>query len=140
MLEKDAFTLTTALEAELRRKLAAMPELTAFLPVVRRLAEGDELWLFAVFREQPLEPSLEGRIITVLESTMGMSILRCRVYRLSALPVTRSGRTMRLQVESFVNHLAVPNRLQMRNPEVLEEIAYVTRFAGEGSADDHALL
>lgn len=131
-LGKEKVILAAALEKELYRKLKTIPELTAALPVIRRLEGGDELWLFVVLRKQHLEPALETRITSVLKGTIGISIIRCRVYQLSSLPVTRGGKLMRCAIERFVNHLAVPNRLQMRNSEVLEEIAHVAGFAAEG--------
>ncbi len=140
MLGKETVILAAELEKELYRKLETIPEITAALPAIRRLEGGDELWLFVVLTGQQLKPNLEARIITVLESTAGVSILHCRIYQLSTLPVTRSGRSMRRQVERFVNHLAVPNRLQMRNPEVLGEIAHVAGFAAGGGARDDAML
>lgn len=103
------------------------------------MEDDDELWLFVVLQEQ-LEPDLAARIISELESTMAGSVVRCRVYQISILPVTRSGRMMRRAIERFVNHLAIPNRLQMRNPEVLGEIAHVAGFAAGGGSRDDALL
>lgn len=85
---------------------------------------GDELWLFVVLPAQ-LETTLKARITDVLAMTAGFDMSRCCTYQLSTLPLTRSGRVMRRATERFVNHLAVPNRLQMRNPEVLEEIVRV---------------
>ena len=139
MLGKETVILAAALENEICRKLEAIPELNAALPVIRRLYDGDELWLFVVLQEQ-LEPDLAARIISVPEGTMDRSIIRCRIYQLSMLPVTRSGRMMRRAIERFVNHLAVPNRLRMRNPEVLGEIAHVAGFAAEGGPRDDAPL
>lgn len=136
MSGKETGILAAALEKELYRKLNTIPEITGALLVIRRLDASDELWLFVVLQGQQLEQALEARIIIVLERAMDLSALRCRVYQLSALPVTRSGRTMGRQVERFVNHLAVPNRLQMRNPEVLQEIAHVAGFAGQGELHD----
>jgi hypothetical protein len=139
MPRKETVILAAALEKELYRRLKTIPELTVALPVIRRLDGGDELWLFAVLPER-LAPSPEARIISVLERTMGIGIIRCCVYQISILPVTRSGRIMRRATERFVNHVAVPNRLQMRNPEVLGEIAHVTGLAAEGGSRDDDLL
>lgn len=121
---KETVILAITLERELYRKLRTIPELSAALPVVRRLDGGDELWLFVVLPAQ-LEKALEARITDILVMTAGFDMSRCCTYQLSTLPLTRSGRVMRRATEKFVNHLAVPNRLQMRNPEVLEEIVRV---------------
>jgi acyl-coenzyme A synthetase/AMP-(fatty) acid ligase len=117
------------METRLYKKLKAVPEVTAVQVVTRSKDDGDELWLFVVSQQQ-LEPDEEALILTLLASASDMSARRCGVFQLSSLPVTRSGRTMRRQLEKFVNHLAVPNRLQMRNPEVLEEIVRVIGVAG----------
>jgi hypothetical protein len=130
MLGKEVLILAAALEKELYRRLKSIPELSGALPVIRHLEGGDELWLFVALQEPQLEPALETRIISVLESTMAGSVVRCRVYQLSIIPVTRGGKLMQRAIERFVNHIAVPNRLQMRNPEVLEEIVRVIGVAG----------
>lgn len=135
MLGKDILILDSSLEKELFQKFKTIPELTAALPIVRYLDGGDELWLFAVLQEQ-LEEGLEARITDLLTSTASIEMQRCRVFQLSTLPVTHSGRIMQREIEKFVNHTAIPNRLQMRNPEVLEEIAHVVGFAAGSGVDN----
>ena len=140
LLGKDILILDGSLEKELFQKLKTIPELTAALPIVKHLDGGDELWLFLVLQEQ-LEGDLEARITNLFASTINIEMHHCRVFQLSALPVTHSGRIMQREIEKFVNHTAIPNRLQMRNPEVLEEIAHVVvvGFAA-GSGVDNELL
>ena len=111
---------------QFHKKLEALPEVEVALAVNRHLITGDEIWLFVVMRDQlQIGEDLKIHLATLLAETNSVDVSLCRVYQLSSLPMTRSGRIMALALERLVNHQSLPNRLRMRNPEVLDEVMRV---------------
>lgn len=111
---------------QFHKKLEALPEVEVALAVNRHLITGDEIWLFVVMRDQlQIGEDLKVHLATLLAETSSVDVSLCRVYQLSSLPMTRGGRIMALALERLVNHQSLPNRLRMRNPEVLNEIMRV---------------
>jgi acetoacetyl-CoA synthetase len=118
-----------ALEAQLYRQLAAVPELTGALVVEKETIHGNLIWLFVTLPEgHELDEALERRICLMLYELMGAAQLP-RIFQLSSLPCTRNGRVMKEALSRFINQHELPNRAMMRDPQVLKEIARVTGLA-----------
>ena len=91
---------------------------------VGKKVEGDEvIWLFVVLREgSVLDDELTARIRTSIRTGASPRHVPKRVFQLSQLPRTRSGKAMEIAVARLVNGLEVPNRSAMANPEAADEI------------------
>jgi acyl-coenzyme A synthetase/AMP-(fatty) acid ligase len=131
---------STALEAQIDRQLATVPEVTAAVAVSKETIQGGLTWLFVTLQEgQELDEGLERRLCLMLQQVIGEAKLP-RVFQLSNLPRTHNGRVMKRALSKFINQVEVPNRAMMRNPQVLEEIACVTglrdEVRGEEGAED----
>jgi acetoacetyl-CoA synthetase len=123
--------ISTALEAQIYRQLAAVPELTGAVAVTKETIHGGLIWLFVTLQEgEELDEGLERRICLMLHEVVAAKDLPRCIFQLSSLPCTRNGKVMKEALARFINEHELPNRAMMRNPEVLEEIARVTGMAG----------
>jgi acetoacetyl-CoA synthetase len=116
--------------AEIYRPLESVPEIVDALAVGRRDADDEVIWLFVVL--QPglrLDRALERRIAQVIRANESPRHVPRRIFQVSQLPRTRSGKTMEIAVSRLVNGQSVPNREVIANPESLDEIA---RVVGSG--------
>ena len=110
--------------AELYRPLEDIPEVLEACAVGKK-ENGDEvIWLFVVLRDgAELSNELRDRIRTHIREKASPRHLPRRVFQVSQLPRTRSGKTVEMAVSRIVNGRPVPNREVMANPEALDEIA-----------------
>jgi len=114
--------LTRQQEAALHRKLEMIAAIKAVM-VVNRFAQGaDEAWLFVVLHEGLLKAPLSFQISTLVSEVLGTACPTCHVHQLLSLPVTRSGRPVKRELEQFVNNRVLPGRSRVQNPEVLFEV------------------
>ncbi|CAN5607569.1 acetoacetate--CoA ligase [soil metagenome] len=110
--------------AEIYRPLEALPEVTEALAVGKREEEGESIWLFVVLQEGlELDKDLEKRIKQTIREGASPRHVPRRIYQVSGLPRTRSGKLVEIAVSRLVNGQSVPNREVMANPEALDEIA-----------------
>lgn len=112
--------------AELYRPLETLPEVADALAVGKREGGDEVIWLFVVL--QPgvtLDTALEQKIKGAIRTASSPRHVPRRIYQVSQLPRTRSGKTMEIAVSRLVNAQGVPNRQVMENPEALDEIARV---------------
>ncbi len=112
--------------AEIYRPLDTIPEIVDALAVGKRVDEDEVIWLFVVLQDgldarrrrsssaSPHHPPAESP----------RHVPR-RIFQVSQLPRTRSGKTMEMAVSRLVNGQPVPNREVVANPEALDEIARV---------------
>jgi acetoacetyl-CoA synthetase len=109
--------------AEIYRPLEDIPEILESCAVGKK-EDGDEvIWLFVVMKDkQGLTFELEQHIKKVLRSQASPRHVPKKIYQVSQLPRTRSGKAMELAVSRLVNGRDIPNREVMANPEVLTEI------------------
>lgn len=110
--------------AELYRPLEDIPEILEACAVGKR-ENGDEvIWLFVVLKDgTQLDNALRDRIRSHIREKASPRHLPRRVFQVSQLPRTRSGKTVEMAVSSLVNGSLVSNREVMANPEALDEIA-----------------
>ena len=112
--------------AEIYRPLQALSEVMEALAVGKK-EDGDEvIWLFVVLREDvTLDEDLTKRIKGAIRQDSSPRHTPKRVFQVSQLPRTRSGKLVEVAVSRMVNGHSVPNRQAMENPEALEAIARV---------------
>jgi acetoacetyl-CoA synthetase len=113
--------------AEIYRPLESIPAIVDALAVGRREGDDEVIWLFVVL--QPgvvLDTALERQIAQVIRSNESPRHVPRRIFAVSQLPRTRSGKTMEIAVARLVNGQPVPNREVVANPESLDEIAAAT--------------
>ena len=79
--------------------------------------------MFVVLKEGELDNALRDRIRTHIREKASPRHMPRRVFQVSQLPRTRSGKTVEMAVSHLVNGQPVPNREVMANPEALDEIA-----------------
>jgi acetoacetyl-CoA synthetase len=116
--------------AEIYRPLESVPEIVEALAVGRRDSDDEVIWLFVVL--QPglrLDRALERRIAQVIRANESPRHVPRRIFQVSQLPRTRSGKTMEIAVSRLVNGQSVPNREVIANPDSLDEIARVVHLA-----------
>ncbi len=112
--------------AEIYRPLQALPEVMESLAVGKK-EDGDEvIWLFVVLREGlSLDDELTKKIKGAIRQDSSPRHTPKRVFQVSQLPRTRSGKLVEVAVSRLVNGRSVPNRQSMENPEALEDITRV---------------
>jgi len=116
--------------AEIYRPLEEIPEVLEAAAVGRKEGADEVIWLFVVLREGVvLSGELVARLKRIIRERASPRHVPKRVFQLSALPRTRSGKAMEIAVSRVVNGVEVPNRSVAANPEAFEEIARV--IAGE---------
>jgi acetoacetyl-CoA synthetase len=110
--------------AEIYRPLEHLPEVVEALAVGKRQDGDEEIWLFVVLAAGvALDEALIGRIKQAIREGASPRHVPKRVFQVSQLPRTRSGKATEIAVAKLVNGQAVPNREVMANPEALDEIA-----------------
>ena len=112
--------------AEIYRPLEPLPDILEALAVGKK-SDGDEvIWLFVVLQEGvTLDDALEKRIRTLIREQASPRHVPKRIFSVSQLPRTRSGKATEIAVSKLVNGESVPNREVMANPEALDEIVAV---------------
>lgn len=112
--------------AEIYRPLEDLPEILEAMAVGKK-QDGDELiWLFVVLQPgAKLDAELEQRIRQQIRHQASPRHVPKRIFQVSGLPRTRSGKVTEIAVARLVNGQEIPNRSAMANPEVLNEIATV---------------
>jgi acetoacetyl-CoA synthetase len=114
--------------AEIYRPLEDIPEILESCAVGKK-EDGDEvIWLFVVMKDkQGLTPELEQHIKKVLRSQASPRHVPKKIYQVSQLPRTRSGKMVEIAVSRLINGRDIPNREVIANPEALEEMARATQ-------------
>ena len=120
--------------AEIYRPLQTLSEVMESLAVGKK-EDGDEvIWLFVVLREGvTLDEELTKKIRGTIRQDSSPRHTPKRVFQVSQLPRTRSGKLVEVAVSRMVNGHSVPNRQSMENPEALEDIerALEKQMAGD---------
>ena len=112
--------------AEIYRPLESLPEILEALAVGKKSGGDEVIWLFVVLQEGVmLDDALEKRVRTLVREGSSPRHVPKRIFSVSQLPRTRSGKATEIAVSRLVNGQSVPNREVMANPEALDEIASV---------------
>ena len=112
--------------AEIYRPLESIREIVDALAVGRRDGDDEVIWLFVVLQAGVTpDEALERRIAQTIRVNESPRHVPRRIFAVSQLPRTRSGKTMEMAVSRLVNGQPVPNREVVANPESLDEIARV---------------
>lgn len=110
--------------AELYRPLEALSEIVEACAIGKKQAADEQIWLLLILQEgQVLDKALEQRIKTEIRTKASPRHVPERIFQVSQLPRTRSGKAMEIAVSRLLNGLPIPNREVMANPEALEELA-----------------
>ena len=110
--------------AELYRPLEAIPEIVDACAVGKRENGDETIWLFLVLKDGAvLDNALRDRVRAHIRAHASPRHLPRRVFQVSQLPRTRSGKTVEMAVSHLVNGRPVPNREVLANPEALDELA-----------------
>ncbi len=110
--------------AEIYRPLEAVGEVVEAAAVGRQEpgSVDQEIWLFVVLEGSALTRELAATIRAVLRSEASPRHVPKRIFSLSELPRTRSGKPMELAIAQLVNRGALTNLEVIANPEVLREV------------------
>lgn len=109
--------------AEIYKPLETLPEVVEALAVGKREAGDETIWLFVVLQaDVRLSEELEQRIKTQIRQEASPRHVPKKIFQVSQLPRTRSGKATEIAVSRLVNGQDVPNREVMANPEALDEI------------------
>jgi acetoacetyl-CoA synthetase len=120
--------------AEIYRPLEAIPEIVEALAVGRREADDEVIWLFVVLRPgATLDGALTARIQATIRTEESPRHVPKRVFQVSELPRTRSGKSMEIAVTQLVNGRPVPNRMVVANPASLDEIQEIIERESGGT-------
>ena len=112
--------------AEIYRPLEAVAEVVDAMAVGKRLQDDEVIWLFVVLDAgQSLTAELEAEIRSEIRRQSSPRHVPRRIFQVSQLPRTRSGKATEIAVSRLVNGREVPNRAVMANPEALDEISRV---------------
>ncbi|MGH9161135.1 MAG: acetoacetate--CoA ligase [Vicinamibacteraceae bacterium] len=109
--------------AEIYRPLEGIPQVVEALAAGKKDDDDEVVWLFVVL--QPgvtLDAQLTERIRAAIRTKASPRHAPKRIFQVSQLPRTRSGKTMEIAVARSINGHAVPNLEAMANPEALDEI------------------
>lgn len=88
--------------------------------------QSEEIWLFVKLSQSvELTPQLTDLIRQTLKTKCSPRHVPRKIFALSDIPRTRSGKTVELAVKQVVNGQTVKNIGAIANPEVLEEIAAI---------------
>jgi acetoacetyl-CoA synthetase len=85
--------------------------------------QSDELIVLCVVLSAPqvLDEAMEKRLRQTIREKCSPRHVPHHVFQISAVPVTRSGKTVELSVKAILAGKAVSNRSALANPQVLEE-------------------
>jgi acetoacetyl-CoA synthetase len=109
--------------AELYRPLEEIVEVLESCAVGKKEDSDEVIWLFVVLKDQHvLTSELEQRIKTVIRGKASPRHVPKKIFQVSQLPRTRSGKAMEIAVSRLINGREIPNREVIANPEALEEI------------------
>jgi acetoacetyl-CoA synthetase len=112
--------------AEIYRPLETIAEIVEGLAVGRREGDDEVIWLFVVLRPGvTLDDALAARIQKTIRTEESPRHVPKRIFQVSELPRTRSGKSMEIAVTQLVNGRPVPNRMVVANPASLDEIEAV---------------
>lgn len=112
--------------AEIYRPLEDFSEVVEAMAVGKKSDDDELIWLFVVLKEgHILDSELTQRIRAHIRSQASPRHVPKRIFQVSDLPRTRSGKATEIAVSRLVNGLEVPNRSAMANPEILTEIEQV---------------
>jgi acetoacetyl-CoA synthetase len=116
--------------AEIYRPLESFPAIIEACAVAKKRDTDEDIWLFVVLQEgTTLSPELTQKIKAEIRQKASPRHVPKKIFQVSQLPRTRSGKSMEIAVSKLINSQAVPNREVMANPEVLEEIEKVIRVS-----------
>lgn len=118
--------------AEIYRPLEPLPEVLEALAVGKKLEHDEEIWLFVVLAAGiALDQALTDRIKAAIRHGASPRHVPKRIFQVSQLPRTRSGKAMELAVSRLINGQVIANREAIANPEALDEILQAVRSEGQ---------
>jgi len=81
--------------------------------------------LLALLNETVLTEERIDQVCSVIRTTCSPRHVPRHIFQISAIPVTRSGKTVELSVKAILDGREVRNRNALSNPEILEEVAQI---------------
>ena len=114
--------------AEIYRPLESFPKITEACAVAKKHDADEDIWLFVVLQKGvTLTPELTQNIKAEIRQKASPRHVPKKIFQVSQLPRTRSGKSMEIAVSKLVNGGVVANREVMANPEELAEIENVIK-------------
>ncbi|MDW2150338.1 acetoacetate--CoA ligase, partial [Vibrio sp. 378] len=112
--------------AEIYQQVNALSGIEDSIAVGKLSQQSEEIWLFVKLSQSvELTPQLTDLIRQTLKTKCSPRHVPRKIFALSDIPRTRSGKTVELAVKQVVNGQTVKNIGAIANPEVLEEIAAI---------------
>jgi acetoacetyl-CoA synthetase len=109
--------------AEIYRPLEEVTDILESCAVGKKENDDEVIWLFVVLKNDlRLTEDLIKQMKTVIRSKASPRHVPKRIFQVSQLPRTRSGKSMEITVSRLINRQEIPNREVIANPEALGEI------------------
>ncbi|EPU7919592.1 acetoacetate--CoA ligase [Vibrio parahaemolyticus] len=112
--------------AEIYQQVNSLSGIEDSIAVGKLSQQSEEIWLFVKLSQSvELTPQMTDLIRQTLKANCSPRHVPRKIFALSDIPRTRSGKTVELAVKQVVNGQTVKNIGAIANPEVLEEIAAI---------------
>ncbi|OLQ90966.1 acetoacetate--CoA ligase [Vibrio panuliri] len=109
--------------AEIYQQVNAIEGICDSIAVGKLTQQTEDIWLLIKLEPQSmLDKALKQRICTILKTNCSPRHVPRRIFAISDIPRTRSGKLVELAVKQVINGLEVKNVGAIANPEVLDEI------------------
>ena len=106
--------------AELYRVIENMNEISESLAVERQYSNDTEIILFVVLNKNyNLEDEIKNKIIFNIKNSLSPKHVPTKIYSVSEIPKTRSGKIVELLIKSI--NFAIENKEILTNPHCLKE-------------------
>jgi acetoacetyl-CoA synthetase len=113
--------------AEIYRLVEGLPEIAESIAVGQEWQDDQRILLFLVLREgMVLDEALARRVRQRIRSRLSPRHVPAKVFQVSEIPRTRSGKIVELAVRDLVHGREVLNREALANPAALDAIAGIS--------------
>ncbi|TMX64505.1 AMP-binding enzyme, partial [Vibrio rotiferianus] len=113
--------------AEIYQQVNAIEGIVDSIAVGKEVDRNEQIWLFVQTASgTSLDEGLVAEIKSRLKTSCSPRHVPSRVFSISDIPKTRSGKLVELAVKQVINGKEVENLGAIANPEVLEEIRKLT--------------
>jgi acetoacetyl-CoA synthetase len=113
--------------AEIYQQVNALEGIVDSIAVGKEVDRNEQIWLFVQTASGvTLDDGLVAEIKSRLKTSCSPRHVPSRVFSISDIPKTRSGKLVELAVKQVINGKEVENLGAISNPEVLEEIRKLT--------------
>ncbi len=108
--------------AELYRVIENMNEISESLAVERQYSNDTEIILFVVLNKNyNLEDEIKNKIIFNIKNSLSPKHVPKKIYSVSEIPKTRSGKIVELLIKKIINFGKIENKEILTNPHCLKE-------------------